>query len=319
MKKRIALATAFALGLSGGAQAASLAEAFSSFWVFGDSLSDDGNLPPAFQPPAPYNDGRFTDGLVWNEDIQQEFRDAFKPTENFALGGARTSGDNPSGPIPGLDEQAAGFAGFAAATGVLAGTRDLASIWAGANNIFQAITAGADAVSVATAAANDVASSVRALAAAGIEEFLVFNIPDLSNTPAYAGTAAEALAGGSSLAFNRTLRDNLDGLASLGFSIRITDAFGAFNDIRADPAASGLSNVTDACIGLLASGGCDPSQFLFWDDVHPTGTTHQLIEAEARAALLGDPLPPVPLPAGFPLLAAGLGVLGFAARRKRAA
>jgi Phospholipase/lecithinase/hemolysin len=42
------------------------AAAYSALYVFGDSLSDNGNIPAAsgYRPSAPYADGRFSNGPV---------------------------------------------------------------------------------------------------------------------------------------------------------------------------------------------------------------------------------------------------------------
>jgi phospholipase/lecithinase/hemolysin len=58
------------LALSSPSQAAT----FSQLYVFGDSLSDPGNvfnLSGSTQPPAPYFNGRLSNGLVWSEYLAQ--------------------------------------------------------------------------------------------------------------------------------------------------------------------------------------------------------------------------------------------------------
>lgn len=61
--------------------------------VFGDSLSDDGNLKRwlKMMPFFPYWFGRFSDGPVWNEYVSYYTR---IPILNFAYGGAKTEGTN---------------------------------------------------------------------------------------------------------------------------------------------------------------------------------------------------------------------------------
>jgi outer membrane lipase/esterase len=167
--------------------AATVADIYSSFWVFGDSLSDNGNLAAltAF-PPAPYFDGRFSNGPVWNE----RFLDDFLPgrSGNFAFGGARTADTGDA--VPDLDDQVAAFT--TARPTLTLGSRSLASVFFGANDVFDAINAAAasapgDILGVlsgrAAATLGNIAAGVGALSAQGIKEFALWNLPDLGQTP----------------------------------------------------------------------------------------------------------------------------------------
>jgi len=71
--------------------------------------------------------------------------------------------------------------------------------------------------------------------------------------------------------------------------------------VIADPGAFGLSSATDACAQFLT---CDPSEFLFWDGIHPTSATDAII-ADAIESLV------VPEPSTLALLAVALFGLGF--------
>ena len=54
----------------------------------------------------------------------------------------------------------------------------------------------------------------------------------------------------------------------------------------ADPAAAGLTNVSDPCLtfGVGSAAVCaTPQRYLFWDGIHPTATGHAVI---SDAALL---------------------------------
>ncbi len=127
--KTFALALAATLATCGGAFAAPVDAVYSSFFVFGDSLSDDGNLfASAGQPPAPYFDGRFSNGPVWAEAVA----DRFAISENFAFGGAGAATDGDG--VPDFGAQVAGYLASPLAT--VAGPRPLASVWFGANDLF---------------------------------------------------------------------------------------------------------------------------------------------------------------------------------------
>ncbi len=64
---RLGAGLVFAAGLL----ASSAASAYSDIFVFGDSLSDSGNVFAATGgfPPAPYYDGRFSNGPTYAEDL----------------------------------------------------------------------------------------------------------------------------------------------------------------------------------------------------------------------------------------------------------
>lgn len=87
----------------------SYSDPFTSFFAFGDSLTDDGKF--GFQAPPSFG-GRFSNGITYAEHLAQDFIDAGKVEENFALGGA-TSGDINTTDYPD-PEAAAPFATFGA-------------------------------------------------------------------------------------------------------------------------------------------------------------------------------------------------------------
>jgi hypothetical protein len=61
---------------------------FNTIVFFGDSLTDDGNLPEPFQPDPPYVGGRFTNGPVYAELLPGELGTGY---DNFAFGGAQAT------------------------------------------------------------------------------------------------------------------------------------------------------------------------------------------------------------------------------------
>ncbi|MBD2184924.1 SGNH/GDSL hydrolase family protein [Aerosakkonema funiforme] len=107
---------------------------FSQMFVFGDSLSDDGNLfaltGGAVPPSPPYFNGRFSNGLVWVEDLAPTLALPVNPSTNFAVGGA-TSGTLNTGSslLPGLQQQ---IDNFVVANRASADPNGLYVVWAGA-------------------------------------------------------------------------------------------------------------------------------------------------------------------------------------------
>ncbi len=68
------------------------ADSFSAVFVYGDSLSDNGNLHSAVGlPPPPYYNGRFSNGPVAVEQLAAQL---VAPLFDFAWGGATTGVGN---------------------------------------------------------------------------------------------------------------------------------------------------------------------------------------------------------------------------------
>ena len=85
--------------------------------------------------------------------------------------------------------------------------------------------------------------------------------------------------------------------------IELFDAFSLLSDAVAHPGDFGLSNVTDACAQLTPS---DPSQYLFWDGIHPTSAAEPFI-SDAILSLAER----APEPSTLALLAVALTGLGL--------
>ena len=112
---------------------------------------------------------------------------------------------------------------------------------------------------------------------------MVANLPDLGLTPLGAMRGAAELSFLTTI-YNHHLGTALDYLAANGIETTRVDAAKLIQDIVANPAGFGLANATAP---FLAGGG-DPSDFLFWDTLHPTTAGHSLIAMEAMRVLRND-------------------------------
>lgn len=216
---------------------------YSDMFIFGDSLSDTGNvlaLASGTFPAFPGAEGRFSNGPVWTEHLAAGLGlpAASDPTRllyvggntivpigppggnNYAYGGARTLLDGSAFPTSGLLGQLVVWSGsdaFLLAPGTpLARAADPNALYvvvAGANDLRDARTAnpGATAADAAarTAAAASVATNlsnvVGLLAQAGARHFLISSLPDLGKTPEAAGLGVQAASTDITLKFNTAL------------------------------------------------------------------------------------------------------------------
>lgn len=340
MRSRLLLSTALIL-LS--PLYAALAASIDNLVVFGDSLSDNGNAAAALasqhQTLGNYAPNALTDGPnttpattgpfgLWVDQFAAKtgLPDpspvvvntpgglALNPAgTNFAVASAQT-GHNPNfslstifSPPPTVPWTSDQVTIFNALNHSTASPNSLYALWAGADDISQALTSNPfSGVSAGKAAANNIEANIQMLAGEGAKYFLWFNLPPLGDTPAARalGPLGTFLANQAASAFNDQMADDVASLESTvhGVTIITADMHAAFEDIEGDPAAFGFSNITDPAQGKSV----DPNTYLFWDELHPTTAADALIaELAARdaAPLLSTATPE---PASLGLLLLGL-------------
>ncbi len=278
-----------------------------SLYAFGDSLSDDGNLYKLTGlPPAPYYEGRFSNGPVWVEYLPALTGLNFSSANDFAYGGAFTgnltiggvdAGTNLEAPtLPGINTE---IADFAAAGGSFSDT-DVVTLWGGANNYFAYAAAAeanpADATALVTQGVTttltQLTEDTSALIQLGARMLIVPNLPDLGLTPQF-NTSAEGIALGD--AFSQAHDANLPAEMQLlhegtGANIIVLNTEALLNRVVADPSLYGFSNVTDAClytVSCVTGSTATQDSYLFWDNVHPTTHAQEIIAEYAAASLRG--------------------------------
>ena len=278
--RKIALLAAATVPLA--LPAAAVAFPISSVVVFGDSLSDNGNLYSKIgYPPAPYYQGRFSNGPVTVEQLAKALN---APLVDFAYGGATTGLGNAvdngsqttSGTLglPGMQVEFAAAAPYLTPA-VLANS--LFVVWGGANDFF---TSGA-----ADVAAANIDSIVTKLETEGAQHILVPGLPDLGLTPEYAGDPLATL-------FSQVF--NADLLAHLPPGATYVDTYNLLHGIVNSPASYGFKDVTDPCFNAAATPPtlcANPDQYLFFDQVHPTTAADAILASDFAAASGATPEP----------------------------
>ena len=317
----VAVAAVMTIGaLATGASATTVQTGATSFWVLGDSLSDPGNVFAATRgatpPSPPYFEGRFSNGPVWSERLSGALRAQGRATGNVAFGGARAVTDTDA--VPDLAAQVQIIAPAIRDRG---GARPVAALWFGTNDLFGASERPGK---VARTAAAAVTQGARSLAGAGVRDFVIFNLPDLGDTPRYAlfDPAAAKAATRSSRQFNATLDEGIAGLRGEGLNVKRIDIASVFDDLQANPGRYGVKDAVLPCLFPSAAaaqafgqsqacGAETAGDRAFFDSVHPNATVHREIGNLAEAAIA-----PIPLPASsFLLGGALLALIGFRGRR----
>ena len=309
--------------------APAMAAAYSAEYVFGDSLSDRGNLAELIQPPGvnfpspPSNHDSFTNGPVAVQLLAQSyglnanpslfvtgFTDpkglqggaAVVPGTNYAVAGA-TAAAQPlvAGGIPGanLPQQVAAY-GLAA--GGMADPAALYVVMTGGNDVRNAALQGTGTAAVITGVQTELAA-VQTLAAEGAKKFLVVNVPNVGIIPEFAQDHP-AVAANATLYSQQYDLALASGLASLalpsGTSLTQFDLYSYNSGIIANAAAYGLTDLTDRCytstpLSAATSAQCGANaaninQFVYWDAIHPTGKV-QALWATGFETALGVPEP----------------------------
>jgi phospholipase/lecithinase/hemolysin len=288
---------------------------YSSTVVFGDSFADIGNsyntLGPIYDPVNDdyedqfavlnYTPGRFTNGFgtvpaaqlyigLWHEQLTK-LLPGVPPAlpyvttfgTNYAWIGATTQGgtstvnfSSSSIPVHNMGRQVLDYLN----SGAVPSATTLYIVMGGATDLVA--DSSPDSVS---ATASQVTALVQQLVDAGAVNVLVPNLPPLSSNP----NSPIALASAS---YRTQLAADLAALQAqyatkaTPFHLTQLDLFALYNNIAANPAAFGFTNVSTPAQSLATTQpGGDPDTYWSWDATNPTTGGHHAIAEAACTAL----------------------------------
>lgn len=334
MKSALFCASCSLLALAAPLSESAIAVSFDRMYVFGDSLSDTGNvsnvtsfvqtlnpLSPVQPPSPPYFQGRYSNGPLWVDYLADAFavdlvsssalafpvpitvtpsgsvtvNDNFAGrtvdrSVNFAFGGAQSGLNNGVDPrLPGILREANAFRNDHLSAGVQADEDALYVVWAAGANDYQPSTFGDPQGAIASVIGN-IAQSITTLFGVGARNFLIPNAPNLGLTPLAlaAGPQVSGLLTQISQGHNALLQSTLASLEQslTGAKLVSLDINGLFAGAIADPGRYGFVETQAPCLNQVTLAICDaPEQYLFWDDIHPSGRAHQVVGEFALATL----------------------------------
>ncbi|MBD2571262.1 SGNH/GDSL hydrolase family protein [Anabaena lutea FACHB-196] len=255
------------------------AQNINELYVFGDSLSDVGNVFRAtggnYPSSPPYFQGRYSNGPVWVEYLASQLALTPQQNTNFAYGGA-TMGSSDLQVVPNLLAQVDSFT----KTHHQVNPKALYVLWAGANDYLYGATNN-------TLPIGNLSRAIQSLSKAGAQKIMVPNLPDLGNLPATRNTVNTTTFTSITTAHNLNLSKELDVLKQkLNSDTQLIqlDVNSLYHESIQNPAKFGFTNVTSACLSNINT--CDnPSKFLFWDGIHPTTFAHQILAKVAVQTL----------------------------------
>lgn len=217
--------------------------------IFGDSLSDNGNMysySMHFIPKSPpYFEGRFTNGPVWSEYITGEQRTMMEEGRllDFAVGGA--------GAILDKDENlpysmSAEISNFLYLHSYEDRSKMLYSIWIGANNYINGPT---NVEEITNDVIEGIFENIDVLIKRGAKNFIIFTLPDFGESPQGMESGNPQLLSSLVKVHNQKLSNMVNELKNNNPELKVIlfDIVEVINDLKNHPELYGLTNTTEPC------------------------------------------------------------------------
>lgn len=274
----------------------SKAKQFSRVIVFGDSMSDNGNLykrsveislmfpiSPILPVSPPYYSGRFTNGKVWVERLAEKFNIPENAFIDYAYAGATIESDIL--PIPNLNKQVSTYLEWNPTADPYA----LYTVWAGSNDLLRHLNK-TDNELIETMSSN-MEYNLRKLIARGAKNILSPQLPDLAGTP---DSLSKDLENGDNSytqrltnlikRYNASHRAILEQLRKEFPSVVLMtfDVYSFTQNAKNRAKDYGFTNIVDRCnpnyywdddLAICEK----PKEYAYWDGVHPSASAHAIL------------------------------------------
>lgn len=272
--------------------------------IFGDSLSDNGNLYELMKhqlpQSPPYYKGRFCNGPVWIEHLTE----AYFPSNpenylaDYAFGGAGVLEADDDDVLFTLKKE---IDTYLITHEDKASPDSLFVLWIGANNY---LGLPPDTDQTIEGVNKGIDRSLERLVSKGAKHILLLNLPDLGSTPAASEFGSGELLSYFGNQHNKLLEVTLASMQKKHPEVQwlFFNLNKAFNDVLVHPDLYGFTNITNTCVDLntakvhkgvlsmaaaakpLASNDICQG-YLFFDLVHPTALAHKILAQKAKEML----------------------------------
>ncbi|MDX1811048.1 MAG: SGNH/GDSL hydrolase family protein [Gammaproteobacteria bacterium] len=288
-----------------------LAKPYNDVYVFGDSLSDTGNVAAYYGvdlPSPPYFQNRVTNGRVAVEALAHKFGLKAAPSLYFLGSEHGTNYAAAGASAIGLGEGDLGGQILAFSTINSEAPSDaLYVVFIGGNDVRKARGKLnpldkddlVEAHALLEQAAGNIGVAVQSLITAGAKNIIVVNSPNVGAIPettiaAFLGNLSwlPAVTEGLSIYFNTSLNAAVHQVELMtGVDVMQFDLFSYFNYLLTNADTLGITNTTDPCyktwgdpfLAVLNPVCVDeefnptPNSFFFIDEIHPTKNVHKAI------------------------------------------
>ena len=275
--------------------------------VFGDSLSDNGNLYEYMKHELPlsppYFNGRFTNGPVWIELLVKQYYPTGGQAHllDYAFGGAGVAEDD--GDVDDvLFTLSREMDSYFLTHQDKADDSSLYVVWMGSNNYLAVPENVDEAVEFVT---SGIKRDLQRLVEKGAKHILVVNVPDLGRTPAARDFDAVDLLTQLSIKHNAVLKGIVSELERNDPSVQwfYFDVSDIMNELLSFPERFGLTNIEGTCYEEIVYEPSDKSilkmvssvksrqqldacaGYLFFDPVHPSGPAHAVMADRVKRLL----------------------------------
>ena len=278
--------------------------------VFGDSLSDNGNLYEYMQHQLPlsppYFEGRFSNGPLWVEHLLNYYfpKTPAQHLLDYAFGGAGVSLDPNTQMLFTLDHE---IDSYLLSHQENADAHSLFVVWVGANNYLDLDNQSAQTVIEVN---EGIKHSLQRLADAGAKHILIFNLPDLGKTPYAKLVHVEELLTSLTSEHNQKLLFTINQLKRDNPAVQWLsfDVNALLNSFLTDPQRFGFTHVDSTCyesrvampiltqysqysmVKMASRININSRQdhcegYLFFDPIHPASRAHELMANDVRQLL----------------------------------